>query len=96
MLTRGWLVSILTSAKHLNIVFFKISQGDVRRYEVSGANFNVSGWGRLAVGQASPDILHVVSVPFVSDTDCQRLYGHRPITPRMMCAGDLVNGGEKK
>ena len=63
---------------------------------MSGANFNVSGWGQLAEGQASPDILHVVTVPFVSDTDCQRLYEHRPITPRMMCAGDVVNGGEKK
>jgi len=63
-------------------------------YEVAGAMFNVSGWGRLSPGGNIPAILNVVTVPFLSDSDCQSKYGNPPlgyppaqITDQMICAG---------
>jgi len=42
--------------------------------------------------------LRKVTVPAVSQADCQKAYGQtitgaEKITPDMICAGDLVNGG---
>ena len=69
--------------------------GDATRYEVSGAMFNVSGWGTLSSGGLQPDVLNVVTVPFVSDDQCKNLYTGS-ITARMICAGDVANGGKVK
>ena len=69
-------------------------------YEVSGAVFNVSGWGALSSGGGSPDTLHVVTVPFISDSVCQAKYNNPPpgyspalITEQMICAGNAAEGG---
>jgi len=69
-------------------------------YEASGATFNVSGWGTLQSGGGSPDILNVVTVPFISDSVCQQKYsnprpGYSPatITDEMICAGNAAEGG---
>ena len=36
----------------------------------AGSNARVSGWGTLSSGGSSPDTLHAVDVPVVSDDDC--------------------------
>ena len=67
---------------------------DISNYESSGAQFNVSGWGRLQPGQSRPTVLHAVTVPFVADSVCQDKYNGRSITPRMFCAGNTEEGGD--
>jgi len=67
-------------------------------YEVSGAMFNVSGWGISGWGtelEFRPDILKVVTVPFVSDSVCKDKYEavQKPITEQMICAGNVAEGG---
>jgi len=60
-------------------------------YEVSGAKFNVSGWGTLSAGGSQPNILNVVTVPFVSDNVCKSRYS--TLSEQMMCAGNVEEGG---
>ena len=69
-------------------------------YEVSGAMFNVRGWGRLSSSGSTPNILHVVTVPFISDSVCQDKYNNPPpgyppaqLTDQMICAGNAEEGG---
>jgi len=70
-------------------------------YEVSGAMFNVSGWGDLSSGaNEGTKKLQVVSVPFIPDSLCQAKYANPPhpfgpaqISKAMICAGDAVKGG---
>lgn len=58
----------------------------------------VSGWGNTSTGSTPsyPDSLYAVDVPIVSDATCQELYaGYGGIVgPDMVCAGDVVDGGE--
>ena len=62
-----------------------------------GTKFNVSGWGTFEhQSRDTPNILHAVTVPYVSDKVCKKRYdGQETITKRMICAGDIVNGGER-
>jgi len=54
----------------------------------SGTSFVVSGWGALSEGGNSPDVLHAVLVPHVSDAACNNYYdNYGGITARMICAG---------
>merc|ERR1711992_191800 len=68
------------------------SGNDASRHE-SAATYNVSGWGTLASGGESPEVLNVVQAPPVSDTVCKQQYGTNSITSRMMCAGKPGTGG---
>merc|ERR1712117_297375 len=68
------------------------SGNDASRYE-SAATYNVSGWGTLAAGGSTPEVLNVVQVPPVTDTVCRQQYGTSQITARMMCAGKPGTGG---
>lgn len=53
-----------------------------------------SGWGSLCSGCSSPDVLHVVDAPGVSNAVCDTAYGGTgSITDQMICAGNTVNGG---
>ncbi|MGB0384698.1 MAG: M36 family metallopeptidase [Ardenticatenaceae bacterium] len=51
----------------------------------------VIGWGALSEGGGSPDVLHQVSVPIVSQATCEASYPGE-ITENMICAG-LAEGG---
>ena len=53
--------------------------------------FVVSGWGQRDDG-SSGGKLHHVTVPYVDDATCKVAYGGL-ITPRMICAGHVENGG---
>jgi len=49
----------------------------------------VSGWGTLHSGDFFlPDLLHVVTVPIVTDQDCADAYGSSLIADQMICAGE--------
>ena len=64
-----------------------------------GGNFlddkilTVSGWGTLAPGGSTPNVLHVVNVPGVSNAACNQAYGNGRITNEMLCAGNTLSGG---
>merc|ERR1711872_679893 len=55
----------------------------------------VTGWGTLSEGGFGlPNVLHKVTVPVVSDEDCNESYsGHNAIADSMICAG-LPDGGK--
>ncbi|WP_444998217.1 trypsin-like serine protease [Aliikangiella sp. IMCC44359] len=57
-----------------------------------GDILTVSGWGRLTEGGSSPDVLHEVDVPVVSNSTCNSAYGGG-INDTMLCAG-LASGGK--
>ena len=48
----------------------------------------VSGWGTLSSGGPSPDTLHAVDVPIVTDSSCRDSYGEDDIADSMICAGE--------
>ena len=53
----------------------------------------VSGWGTLSSGGSSPNVLHKVDVPGLTNADCNSKYGSGSITSIMLCAGNTVAGG---
>ena len=55
-----------------------------------GTNFTVSGWGALCERCNSPSKLQYVTVPAILDSKCREAYD---ITPRMICAGNVEDGG---
>ena len=54
-----------------------------------GKTMIVSGWGTLSQGAQSPDVLHSVSVPGISNKQCSRRvkWGANLIGPMSLCAG---------
>ena len=60
-------------------------------------NMTTSGWGTLESGGSTPNVLHKVTVPGVSNAVCQQLYegkyGSNAILSDMMCAGNAAEGG---
>ena len=58
---------------------------------VDGDRCWITGWGRLASGGSTPDVLQQVSVPVVSRARCDRAYPNK-IHDSMICAG-LDQGG---
>jgi hypothetical protein len=53
----------------------------------------VSGWGTTSSGGSTSPVLLAVDVPLVSDDDCAAAYGAFRAAS-LLCAGDLVDGGE--
>ena len=61
---------------------------------LAGLPLTVSGWGRLSSGGSSPDVLHSVSVPGITNAQCQQAYGNSySISDQMVCAGNVDEGG---
>lgn len=56
--------------------------------EWNSGTATVSGWGTLSSGGSSPDKLHAVDVPIVTDADCRDSYGQNDIYDSMICAGE--------
>jgi len=60
----------------------------------SGDNLHVVGMGRLTSGGALPEYLQEVSVPFLTNEECnKREYYNGRITDHMFCAGFPETGG---
>ncbi len=54
----------------------------------------VAGWGTLTEnGNYLPNALQKVTIPLVDSVTCSKSYPNQ-ITPRMICAGDIVEGGK--
>lgn len=58
----------------------------------AGTPLVVSGWGTTSSGGSISDLLRKVTVPAVSDADCDVSYGAGSIFPSMICAG-VPQGG---
>ncbi|XP_030387452.1 trypsin eta-like [Scaptodrosophila lebanonensis] len=58
-----------------------------------GRNAIAAGWGYREEGGPSSYWLEQVHVPIVSVEKCGEVYGANQITERMICAGDLTEGG---
>ena len=52
----------------------------------------VSGWGRLESGGDSPNVLHSVDVPGISNEECAASYSNEQISDAMLCAGQPEGG----
>lgn len=60
-----------------------------------GTLATVIGWGtRSATRQSFPVQLYEVDLPIVSDASCSNAYDDLFLASKMLCAGDLANGGE--
>merc|ERR1712096_210093 len=62
----------------------------------AGTDCVITGWGTLTEGGFGlPNVLHKVTVPVVSDEDCNAAYGAAgyAVEPSMICAG-LDEGGK--
>jgi secreted trypsin-like serine protease len=59
----------------------------------NNGTFTIVGWGRDREGGNSQRYLRKAPVPFVSDAACRRAYGGGFVAAKMICAGDLQNGG---
>ena len=60
---------------------------------LAGKSLMVSGWGRLSSGGSAPNVLHQVTVPAVTNAQCDQAYSQYSITSAMLCAGNILNGG---
>lgn len=60
----------------------------------AGTMCTVTGWGTLSEGGFGlPNVLHKVSVPVVSDEECDAAYSGNDVAASMICAG-LPEGGK--
>ena len=60
---------------------------------LNNGTFTVMGWGAAREGGAQQRFLLKAQVPFVSDAACGRAYGSDFVASKMLCAGNLQNGG---
>ena len=58
----------------------------------NSTRFTVSGWGNLKFDGRKSKKLHSVPLPWITERQCKKKYNAH-ITARMICAGDLLNGG---
>jgi trypsin len=58
----------------------------------SAGDSQISGWGTLGSGGSSPQVLHTVIVPIISDDECRAQYGTDAIFDSMICAGRPEGG----
>ena len=59
-----------------------------------GADAVVTGWGATSFGGDSPDALLEVTVPIISNDDCQAVFRSETIVDAMLCAGFVGTGGK--
>ena len=61
---------------------------------LAGKNMTVSGWGALSEGGSQPIELHSVSVPGITNFECNQAYSSiQSISDAMLCAGNVEYGG---
>ena len=58
----------------------------------TGKELRVSGWGVTSETGGTPTVLHQVTVPGITNSQCNQLYPRR-ITNQMLCAGNVEDGG---
>ena len=60
---------------------------------LSAKSLTVSGWGTLSSAGSTPNVLHKVTVPGLTNEECAMAYNGYTITNQMLCAGDIEEGG---
>ncbi|MCG7561262.1 serine protease [Pseudoalteromonas sp. McH1-42] len=66
----------------------ELADPELKRSYVVGENFKVMGWGALYAGGPSPDKLHEVDVPYISNEVCNDAQHYNgSISDSMICAG---------
>ncbi|KAF7781496.1 hypothetical protein PRUB_b0733 [Pseudoalteromonas rubra] len=87
-------IAVLTlEAPVEGITPIELADPELKRSYVVGENFKVMGWGALYSGGPSPDKLHEVDVPYISNevcNDAQHYEGR--ISDNMLCAGFDAGG----
>ena len=58
---------------------------------LGGKTLTVSGWGTLSQGGSTPNVLHSVDVPGMTNSQCSQDYPNS-ITSNMLCAGQPSGG----
>merc|ERR1712038_2109972 len=59
-----------------------------------GQPLTVSGWGALSSGGGSPNVLHAVQVPYITNEVCSEAYSeYGGVRSNMLCAGNVKEGG---
>ncbi|MEM8863578.1 MAG: serine protease [Chloroflexota bacterium] len=81
----------LDGAANLNADNVGIVRLNTQTATQTGTTAVVTGWGALQEGGNSPDVLQEVSVPIVSDQQCQNSYPGQT-TNNMFCAGFQQGG----
>lgn len=61
---------------------------------VAGTMATTTGWGTTSPGGSGSRFMLGVDVPIQPDAECTGAYGAEYMVASMMCAGDVVNGGE--
>jgi hypothetical protein len=73
----------------------KLEINDDDSFPETGSDLQVMGLGALSEGGSSPEFLHDVTVPVVSNKACNKPNAYNgQITDLMMCAGFLKTGGK--
>ncbi|MCG7537064.1 serine protease [Pseudoalteromonas sp. OOF1S-7] len=82
-------IAILTLANPVaGIEPIELADDELKRSYVVGENFKVMGWGALYAGGPSPDKLHEVDVPYISNEVCNDAKHYDgQISDSMICAG---------
>ena len=55
-------------------------------------DLKASGWGVTSEGGGTPTVLHQVTVPGITNFQCNQLYP-KQVTDQMLCAGNVEDGG---
>ncbi|KAL7307449.1 hypothetical protein TKK_0000628 [Trichogramma kaykai] len=62
---------------------------------LAGERVNITGWGATSQGGSLPDTLMRIQVPIIGRKRCVEAYKQvKPVTERMICAGQLKSGGK--
>lgn len=62
----------------------------------SGDDLVTMGFGMLSTNQPGPNVLHEVTLRYITNVDCTSVYGYTPgsITDSMLCAGTIDGKGD--
>lgn len=76
-----------------NDVIQPISMAKLNEIPPAGTKAYVTGWGVLKESGSQPEVLQVVAVSIVTNSDCAVAYGEKNnVTDHMLCAGEPFGG----
>jgi len=86
-------IMYIGGGEFLNNNFIQAVPLPASQQQTHPGTITVSGWGTTSAGgQLAPTLMHV-TIPTISDADCQRSYPDEQVLPSMLCAG-LTQGGQ--
>ena len=70
-----------------------LPESNLEGNSLNGETVVASGWGRLSEGGNQAVVLHSVSIPVITASECKKAYSSSSITDAMLCAGNIDDGG---